>query len=131
MAHQKVVLCDTDVIIEFYKNNLPVVGKLKKIGQPNIAVSVITTGELIFGALNKKELNQILKDISHLQQLEINPPICIRFLRLMESFSLSHNLAMPDAIIAATALYHEIPLYTLNLKDFKFITGLNLYQVTV
>lgn len=46
----------------------------------------------------------------------------------METYSLSHNLNLPDALIAATALSHDVQLYTLNLKDFRFIPGLNLYR---
>lgn len=33
MVPDKIVLCDTDVIIEFYKNNVHVISKLKAIGQ--------------------------------------------------------------------------------------------------
>ena len=43
----------------------------------------------------------------------------------METYSLSHKLTIPDALIAATAIVHDIELYSLNLKDFRFITGLN------
>lgn len=45
----------------------------------------------------------------------------------METYSLSHKLSIPDAIIAATALVYDLELYTLNLKDFRFIPGLTLY----
>lgn len=126
MATQ-LVLCDTNVLIEFYKNNSSVVDTLKKIGQSNIALSVVTTAELIYGALNKKELQQILTDLDHLTSLDIDSDICRIFLRLMSDYSLSHNLTLPDALIAASALHHEIPLYTLNLKDFKYIPDLKLY----
>jgi len=40
MGQEKIVLCDTDVIIEFYRNNPEIITKLKKIGQANIAVSI-------------------------------------------------------------------------------------------
>jgi predicted nucleic acid-binding protein len=46
----------------------------------------------------------------------------------MESYSLSHNLSLPDALIAATALVHNLELYTLNTKDFQFISNLKLYE---
>jgi predicted nucleic acid-binding protein len=46
----------------------------------------------------------------------------------METYSLSHKLSLPDALIAATALVHDLKLYTLNVKDFRFIAGLELYQ---
>ncbi|KXK15369.1 MAG: PIN domain protein, partial [Chloroflexi bacterium OLB14] len=49
-------------------------------------------------------------------------------LSLLETYSLSHRLSLPDAIIAATALRHNFNLYTLNIKDFRFIDGLGLYK---
>lgn len=131
MANQQLVLCDTNIIIEVYKNSPAIIAELKHIGQANIAVSVITAGELIYGALNKQELRQILKDMAHLQLLQIDDQIGNQFIQLMTDYSLSHNLHLPDAIIAATALHHQIPLYTLNFKDFRFIQGLNLYQPQV
>jgi tRNA(fMet)-specific endonuclease VapC len=44
---------------------------------------------------------------------------------------LSHKLSIPDALIAATALAHEAALYTLNVKDFYFISKLTLYSPVV
>jgi tRNA(fMet)-specific endonuclease VapC len=32
------------------------------------------------------------------------------------------------ALIASTALVHNLELYTLNAKDFRFIANLRLYQ---
>ncbi len=51
-----------------------------------------------------------------------------QFIQLMETYSLSHKLSIPDAIIAATALVHKIELYTRNTKDFRFITDIALYE---
>lgn len=57
MAEEPLVLCDTDIIIEFYKENKSIVSELHEIGQENVAVSVITSGELLYGAFNKEERN--------------------------------------------------------------------------
>lgn len=38
MKQAKIILCDTDVLIEFYRNNQDIIVELKKIGQQNIAV---------------------------------------------------------------------------------------------
>lgn len=46
----------------------------------------------------------------------------------MACYSLSHKLTIPDALIASTALVKNLALYTLNIKDFRFIEGLSLYQ---
>lgn len=37
------------------------------------------------------------------------------------------GLQIPDALIAATYLVNNLPLYTLNKKDFSNISGLKLY----
>lgn len=128
MDEEVAILCDTDVIIEFYKNNHKIVSQLGLIGENNIAISIITAAELIFGALNKKELKEIKKDIKSLKTLYLNHKTENIFLQLLEKYSLSHNLKIPDALIASTAIANEIELFTLNKKDFKFIKGLTLYQ---
>jgi hypothetical protein len=128
MEHQSLVLCDTDIIIELYKNNTSIIAALHKIGQENIAISLITAGELLFGAINKRELNRISKDIANLHNLPLNEAIGILALDLLQKYTLSHKLMLPDALIAATALHHEISLYTLNQKDFRPISGLKIYM---
>jgi len=128
MEQAKVVLCDTDVIISFYRNNPDIISELRIIGQQNIAVSTVTAGELIYGALNKKELIQIKKDLDNLILLDIDRKTCNIFLELIGKYALSHKLAVPDGFIAATAMSNEIELYTLNLKDYRFINGLKLYK---
>jgi tRNA(fMet)-specific endonuclease VapC len=122
------ILCDTNILIEFYKNNSTVVNELRQIGINQLAISIITQAELYYGALNKAELTQIRKHLQLLKSIPIDPEISDRFIQLMENYSLSHKLAIPDALIAATALVHDMSLYTLNLKDFRFIEGINLYQ---
>ena len=129
MENQSVVLCDTNIIIEFYKNNPITVAALRQIGQEHIAISIVTAGELLYGALNKRELARISKDIANLPTLALNEPIGALTLELLKQYTLSHKLTLPDALIAATAIHYDIPLYTLNLKDFRPITGLSLHQM--
>lgn len=128
MENSELVLCDTDVIIEFYKGKFSITEELKKIGIGNIAISSITAAELIYGAFNRKELNQICKDIESLNLISINNNINEKFLELMKKYSLSHKIKIPDCIIAATSLVYNIQLFTLNIKDFSFIDKIKLYQ---
>lgn len=44
----------------------------------------------------------------------------------LKKYAKSHHLHIADALIAATAKNHDIKLYTLNTKDFRFIDGLIL-----
>ncbi|MEL6257118.1 MAG: type II toxin-antitoxin system VapC family toxin, partial [Bacteroidota bacterium] len=48
---------------------------------------------------------------------------------MIEGLSISHGLSIPDAIIVSTAVIHEIELFTYNLKDFRFIPNIKLYQL--
>ena len=128
MGPSKIVLCNTDVIIEFYRNNPDIISELKEIGQQNIALSTITAGELIYGALNKKELNQIKRDLKNLNVLDIERKTYNVFLDIMGKYVLSYKLALPDGFIAATALANDVELYTLNGRDYRFIEGLRLYK---
>jgi predicted nucleic acid-binding protein len=122
------ILCDTNILIEFYKNNPQITQELRQLGLNQLAISVITQAELYYGALNKAELSKIKKHLSALHVLGIDTAVSQQFLHLMETYSLSHKLSIPDALIAATALIHQLELYTLNVKDFHFIPGLNLHQ---
>jgi len=125
---KKLVLCDTNIIIEFYKGNGKIIEKLQEIGVENIVISSVTAAELVFGAINKKELKTIIADIAQLNLTPLNEIISEQFLNLMERYSLSHRLDLPDALIAATALANDLEFYTLNVKHFKYIHKLKLFQ---
>jgi hypothetical protein len=53
------ILCDTNIFIEAFKNNPSATETLKGIGFQNISLSAVTLMELYFGALNKRELAKI------------------------------------------------------------------------
>jgi predicted nucleic acid-binding protein len=125
---KRLILCDTNILIELYKNNHTIVSKLKKIGQENIAISSVTAGELIFGAMNKREVQTIKKDIQSLNLIHINNEISEKFIELMFKYSKSHGLSVPDGLIAATAIVNELQIYTLNVKDFQYIENLKLFS---
>ena len=115
------ILCDTNILIEVYRGNQTVIDKLKVIGQENLAISDVTAAELLFGARNKNELKIIKADINKLIEISINEEISRMAVLLVEKYSLSHNLSLPDALIASTSIIYDVKLYTLNMKDFKFL----------
>ncbi|MGK5091028.1 type II toxin-antitoxin system VapC family toxin [Deltaproteobacteria bacterium TL4] len=122
------ILCDTNILIEFYKENDSVIQKLRQIGKNQISISAVSQAELYFGAFNKEEFNQIKQHLSMIQIFPISTEVSNKFVQLMEQYSLSHRLSLPDALIASTAIIHNLALYTLNLKDFRFIEELKLYR---
>ena len=122
------ILCDTNILIEVYRDNAKIIETPKQIGQDNIAISDVTCAELLYGARDKKELQIIRKDLNKLIILPIQSSISNLAVELVEKYALSHNLSLPDALIASTAIIHNIEIYTLNIKDFKFIKSVSLYK---
>ncbi len=122
------ILCDTNVIIEILKGDEKTIKVIEKIGLENVAISSVMVMELYFGALNKRELSKIKKHLKALNTVHFDNDISELAVSMIESYSKSHGLQIPDAIIAATALSFEMKLFTLNLKDFKYIDGLSLYK---
>ena len=122
------ILCDTNILIEFYRGNPAVLQVLREVGAQNLSISVITTGELFFGAKDKRELKRMQKHLALINQIALDAEISARFVTLLESYALSHKLSVPDALIAATALCYNLPLYTLNTKDFRFIPEIQLFH---
>lgn len=121
------VLCDTNILIELYKGNQAILQEMKRIGSPNIYISDVTAGELLYGARDKRELEILKNDIASLNCLPIDAGISRLSIELISKYSLSHNLTLPDALIAATSMVHDLMLYTLNQKDFQYLQ-LKLYK---
>jgi len=122
------LLCDTNIFIEVYRRNADVCAVLEKIGHENIAVSDVTRGELFYGAINKAELKLIRNDLDNVIIVHINEKISEMAVNLIEKYCLSHKLDIEDALIAATAIHCNIELFTLNVRDFKFIPELKLHN---
>jgi len=60
-------------------------------------------------------------------QLPLTGEITEIFVGLYKEFTLSRRPDIADTLIAATALYYDLPLYTLNKKHFQFIPGIRLF----
>ena len=119
-----VVLVDACVLIEILrgKNNL-----LDKISDKDFAINSIVYMELIQGAKNKQGVTKLEKFLKNFDLIHIDEKISEKAMKLIKTYSKSHSLIIADAIIAATCLEKDIELLTLNLKDFRFITGLKIY----
>ncbi len=135
MATTKVI-CDTDVIIDYWDTNAsrhPATKYLldQEIGINNIFLSVITQIELLTGAFNKAELLNIDNKIKRFNIASIDNLTTARAVDLIKTYTLSHGLALPDALIAATSINIGFDIFTYNVKDFRFISDLHLYTPAV
>lgn len=121
-----IYLCDTCILIDYLKGNSDIRQKLSDDMKQGLGMSSITYMELMVGALNKREAGIIKKAFSDFEIVEISEAISARARNLIENYAKSHGLLIPDALIAASALELQMPLYTANIRDFRFIPDLSL-----
>jgi len=120
------VLFDTNIFIHAFNGRIATIDRLQEIGLDQISLSVITVMELYQGMSNKTELAQMKRKLKYYDVVEVDTQTSRMAAILMENYKLSHNLQIPDAIIGATAVIHQIPFFTYNIKDFDFIPGIKL-----
>ncbi len=119
------VLCDTCVIIDFMNERSHVLKELQNRNMTLFINSIIEM-ELFQGARNKNELRAIEKKLCSFRLLDMQQVIFDLATDCVRAYRLSHGLALPDAVIGATAIYYQIPLLTYNRKDFKFLPEIQL-----
>ena len=122
------LLLDTSVIIDFLRRKDKEASLFFKLSQENyvLYISIITHTELFSGkrVWEQKRLYDELEELcSGLEVLSIDP-----FLSQKAGHARVHfGMQLADAIIAATALHHDLSLATFNTKDFKQVKGLKLF----
>jgi len=62
--------------------------------------------------------------------LPVTEAITLRATELMEALTHSHGLQMGDALIAATAIEHQLPVLTANVKHFSAVAELAIEAFT-
>lgn len=126
MSALKEVLIDTDVLIWLARGNANASRVIDSLG--DWAISSVSYMEMLQGSRNKTEQKALQKAFKSTPDtiLGITPAINDQAAELVELHALSHSLQMADALIAATALEHSLPLLTGNGKHFKVVNGLQV-----
>lgn len=108
------VLVDSDVLIDHLRGE----HRLSSGGR-YLGVSVVSRCELFAGRDAPERLRRFL---GAMIELGIDP----RIAELAGMTRRATGIATPDALIAATALTHRIPLMTRNRRHFDHIAGLRV-----
>ena len=121
------VIIDTDILIDAGRGIIEATDCLSEIRRRNLsATSIVTYMELMVGCLNKGELNELDHFISRFRIIRLNSRMSDIASDLLHSYRLSHGLLIPDALIAATAIFLGCPLVSKNQRDYRFIGELRL-----
>ncbi len=122
----KGMLIDSDVLIWFARGNARATAAME--GASDWYISAVSYMELAQGCRNKTELKAMQKAFKSNDGdvLPITQSISELACTLVEKYSLSHSVHVADALIAATAMNHSLPLLTGNAKHFSAIDGLKI-----
>jgi predicted nucleic acid-binding protein len=76
--------------------------------------------------LKGNKLNDVKVLLNDINELGLNEDIIERTIKIRKGIS----IRLPDAIIASTAIVHNLTLLSANDKDFKRISGLKYINPT-
>ena len=109
-------LIDTNIIIGLLKGNSTVVDKLLGTSLQICAYSAITRMEILgFPGITETEKQAISTALNRMTHINIDQAVEDATI----TFKQQHHVKLPDAIIAATAITHQIELMTLDKKLAK------------
>lgn len=120
------MLFDTDILIWLQRGNVRAANLID--AEVERSISIQTYMELLQSAQNKQQHRVIKKFITdyNFAVLSLTENIGHRALIYIEEYTLSHHVRAGDALIAATAVEHEMVLCTSNEKHFRAIKDLSL-----
>jgi len=121
-----VVIVDTNILIEIVRQNALIIQKCRDIGNDQLAISSISYVEFLVGSRDKVDFHKNRRFLSLFVNIPVDENINTALIDIFENYSLSHKPSVPDMLIAATAIHYQLPLFRLNTKDFKYLSGITL-----
>ena len=124
-------LIDTDIVIYSLKGDERVIKNFHEHRNSPKSLSVITYGELVYGAKKSKAVAKNLARAYRIAEvfpiIDITPAVVETFGAIKTALEQQGNIvADMDLLIAATALTHNLILVTNNQKHFGRINGLDI-----
>jgi predicted nucleic acid-binding protein len=114
------LLVDTDVLVDFLRAAPPAVNWLDGLTD-RAFISAITVGELYAGVREGLERETLEAFIRTFEVLPIDETVARRGGLIRRDYGPSHGVGLADALLAATALVHELRFVTLNRKHFPML----------
>lgn len=114
MGRSVVYLIDTNIIIYYLEGEQAAVSFLRT-HRGELAISSVTWMETLSYPLSADEEQVVLAFLHEFRLIEISSPV----MELSVKVRRMKKMKLPDAIIAASAVHHDLILVTRNIKDFK------------
>ena len=122
------ILVDTSILIGLQRNDQETVRIFYKLAD-YIQISRISACELVFGSRNKKEKKINKNFLSNFPIIEIDTYISQYAYILLDKYGLENKFGIADSLIAGTAIVNDYTLWTNNIRHFRIIKELSLYEI--
>jgi predicted nucleic acid-binding protein len=120
---------DTDILID-YLNGIQRMREILDVPRYRVYYSAVTKKELLAKrGLSAAERQKIYTLLQHHRLIPVDKKIAERFSRLLTKY-VEQDLRKADALVAATAWSRKLPLFTRNLKHYRFISEITLLDAT-
>ncbi|MBM4273639.1 MAG: type II toxin-antitoxin system VapC family toxin [Deltaproteobacteria bacterium] len=114
------LLLDTDVLIDYFRGREEALAYLRARSEP-ILISVITVAELYAGVREGEERRRVEQFLAVLEIIPVDAEIAQKGGLYRRDYGPSHGIGLADALIAATAEFHQARLVTLNARHFPMV----------
>ncbi len=126
-------ILDADWIINALAGREPAVSTIKRLAPAQIAVSIITVGEVLegaFGSANPEARLALYHEFLHpFHLIGVNEAIIEKFAEIRAYLRRTRQIISDfDILLGATALHHDLTVLTFNRRHLARIDGLRVYQ---
>ena len=124
----RALVVDTSVFIEYLRSKKKEQTIFQRLSnQSEIFISAVTLFELLIGAPSNEKWAEIKKLTEDIPVLGLTEEIAEQSAKIYHELKKSNKLIeYRDIFIAATALANDLPILTLNRKDFRRIKNLKV-----
>ena len=124
---QEKYLIDSNAVIDYLGNKFSVIGlQFMNAVVDNVpTVSVITKIEVLGFSAPLKHYMLLTSFMEDATVIDLTPPVVNQSIELRKLY----KIKLPDAIIAATSMVHDLTLITRNIKDFESIPNLKVRNI--
>jgi len=119
-ATARLLVIDTDVLIDYLRNQPDAVAFLEAIERP-LAVSVVTIAELYVGVRDGEERHRLDAFVAAFQALPLDNDSAVQAGLWRRQYGRSHGTGLADALIAASVEGVGATLATLNRRHFPML----------
>lgn len=117
------MLLDSNIIIYAVQNHTPEL--LELVQSPESFASIVSYIEVLgYHALKEEDKETFQRIFETVELLDLTPEVA----GLATELRQNRRMGLGDAIIAATALEHDLTLLTRNTRDFRWIDNLDLHN---